>query len=161
MDDRAQGREGFSDDFESAFARLQVRVETACAREALWPAQVAAGVRAALEFAAAEPAAARLLTSDVLAVGREGYARYDRMLAHFGERLLPGRALRPEGEKLPAIIEKAMTGGIATIVAQRVDTGRERELPGLAPEAIQFVLTPYLGTEAARRIAAGQHDAGG
>lgn len=154
MDDRAQGRADFSDDFESAFARLQVRVETACAEEALWPAQVAAGVRAALEFAAAEPAAARLLTSDVLAVGREGYGRYDRMLTHFGERLLPGRALRLEGENLPEIIEKAMVGGIATIVAQRVDTGREQELPGLAPEAIQFVLTPYLGTEEARRIAA-------
>lgn len=153
MDDLAQGREGFSDDFESAFARLQVRVETACSEEVPWPAQVAAGVRAALEFAAAEPASARLLTSDVLAVGREGYARYDRMLAHFGERLLPGRALRPEGEKLPEIIEKAMTGGIATIVAQRVDMGREGELPGLAPEAIQFVLTPYLGTEEARRVA--------
>lgn len=154
MDDRAQGREEFADDFGSAFARLQVRIETACAAEARWSEQVAAGVRAALGFAAAHPAAARLLTSDALAAGKEGYARYDRMLNHFGERLLAGRALRPEGERLPEIIEKAMVGGIATIVAQRVDAGRERELPGLAAEAIQFVLTPYLGTEEARRVAA-------
>jgi hypothetical protein len=94
------------------------------------------------------------LTSDALAAGKQGYARYDRMLAHFGERLLPGRALRPEGEPLPEIIEKAMTGGLAMLIAQRVDLGREAELPALAGEAIQFVLTPYLGTDEARRIAA-------
>jgi hypothetical protein len=81
----------------------------------------------------------------------DGFARYDRMLAHFGRRLLPGRALRPEGERLPEIVETAMIGGIATIVAQRVDTGREAELPALTAEAIQFVLTPYLGAERARR----------
>ena len=75
------------------------------------------------------------------------------MLSHFGERLRPGRALRPGGERLPEIVEKAMTGGLAMLVAQRLDVGREAELPGLAPEAIQFVLTPYLGTEEAKRIA--------
>ena len=152
MTDPAQHPDDFATEFEAAFARLQIRVETACAAEDDWPAQVVAGVRAALRFAAADPASARVLTVDALAAGRDGYARYDRMLGHFGERLLPGRALRPEGEFLPEIVETAMTGGIATIVAQRVDTGRERELPGLAPEAIQFVLTPYLGTEEARRV---------
>jgi hypothetical protein len=156
MNEVAQGREGFADDFESAFARLQIRVEIACAAEAEWTAQVAAGVRAALEFGAAEPKAARVLTGDALAAGKEGFVRYDRMLSHFGERLLPGRALQPQGERLPEILEKAMTGGVATIVAQRVDTGREAELPGLAGEAIQFVLTPYVGGEEARRIAIGQ-----
>jgi len=154
MEDTAQRSDDFASSFEAAFARLQIRVETACAAEAAWPEQVAAGVRAALRFAVADPASARVLTSDALAAGRDGYARYDRMLEHFGERLLPGRELHPEGERLPEIVEKAMVGGIATIVAQRVDTGRERELPGLAAEAIQFVLTPYLGAEAARRLAA-------
>jgi hypothetical protein len=154
MDDTAQQAEDFADAFEAAFARLQVRVETACATEAEWPAQVAAGVRAALSFAAADPASAQVLTNDALAAGREGYARYDRMLTHFGERLLPGRALRPEGERLPEITEKAMTGGLAMLIAQRLDLGRAAELPALARESIQFVLTPYLGLEEAGRVAA-------
>jgi hypothetical protein len=38
------------------------------------------------------------------------------------------------------------------LVAQRVDLGRAAELPTLAPEAIQFVLTPYLGAAEARRV---------
>jgi hypothetical protein len=154
MDDAARQPDDFANAFEAAFARLQVRIETACAAGDAWPAQVAAGVRAALEFAAAEPESAHLLTNDALAAGREGYARYDRMLSHFGEQLLPGRGLRPQGGRLPEIIEKAMTGGIAMLIAQRLDMGRAAELPALAEEATQFVLTPYLGTEEARRVAA-------
>jgi hypothetical protein len=154
MKDTAQHPDDFANAFEPAFARLQIRVETACAAEAGWPEQVAAGIRAALRFAAADPASARALTSDALAAGKEGFARYDRMIEHFGERLLPGRALRPEGERLPEIVEKAMVGGIAMLIAQRLTAGREAELPAAAPEAIQFVLTPYLGTDEARRIAA-------
>src|SRR4051794_39067793 len=89
------------EDFATAFASLQVRIESACVAEVGWPAQVAAGIRAALDFAAAEPGLARLLTTDALAGGREGFSRYDRMITHLGEWLLPGRALSPDGERLP------------------------------------------------------------
>jgi hypothetical protein len=118
-----------------------------------WPAQVAAAIREALAFAVDDPAAARALTSDAMAAGREGFARYDRMIEYFGDRLLPGRALRPGGVDLPEITEKAMTGGLAMLIVQRLDLGREHELPALATEAIQFVLTPYIGVEDARRAA--------
>lgn len=47
-----------------------------------------------------------------------------------------------------------MIGGVATLVAQRLDTGTEEELPALASEAVQFVLTPYLGTAWAAEVAA-------
>jgi hypothetical protein len=139
--------------FDTTFARLQIHVETACVAEEEWAAQIAAGIRAALAFAVRDPAAVRTLTK-ALAGGRDGCARYDRMLSHFGERLLPGRAVRPGGDDLPEITEKAMVGGLATLIAQFVDTGRAGELPALAPEAIQFVLTPYVGTGEARRVAA-------
>lgn len=141
------------EDFVAAFASLQVRIESACVAEESWPEQVAAGIRAALAFAAAEPGLARMLTTDALAGGREGFIHYDRMICHFGERLLPGRALSLDGERLPEITEKAMVGGVAMLIAQRVDLGRQAELPELAPEAIQFTLTPYLGTKEARRVA--------
>ena len=45
-----------------------------------------------------------------------------------------------------------MAGGLLSLIARRVDRGRERELPAIVGEAIQFVLTPYLGAEEARRI---------
>jgi hypothetical protein len=153
LNDPERRPDDFSSAFDSAFAQLQVRIESACVAEAGWPAQVTAGIRAALAFAAADPVAAKTLTTEALAGGRAGYERYNRMISHLGEWLLPGRSLRPEGERLPEITEKAMVGGVAMLVAQRVDLGRHSELPELAAEAAQFALTPYLGTKEARRVA--------
>jgi hypothetical protein len=153
MSGGAQQPDEFADAFEPAFARLQIRVETACASEAAWTGQVAAGIRAALAFCAAEPAAAQILTNEAMAGGKAGFARYDRMIDHFAAALRPGRAERPEGEYLPGITEKTMVGGVVMLIAQRLSFGHHAELPALAPEAIQFVLTPYVGAQEAKRLA--------
>lgn len=143
----------FASAFDSAFAGLQVAIETACAAHAEWYAGVVAGVRAALEWAAAEPRAAQLLTNDALAGGAAGFARYDRMVSYIAGLLLPGRELSAHGPRLPEVTERAVASGLAMLVAQRLSLGREAELPALAAEAAQFALTPYLGTAEARRIA--------
>jgi hypothetical protein len=80
--------------------------------------------------------------------------RYDRMIDHFAAGLRPGRAERPEGEWLPEITEKTMVGGVAMLIAQRLTFDRQAELPALAPDAIQFVLTPYIGAKEAGEVAA-------
>lgn len=140
--------------FEAAFARLQVVVEEAYVSQAEWPDQVAAAIRAGFEFAASDPSAANLLTNRALAHGSDGIARYQRFLAFAAGLLLPGRKHSPDGELLPEIVEHSVAGGIIMLVAQRVDRGRAGELPELAPDAIQFALTPYLGVERASRVAA-------
>src|SRR3954468_1611313 len=94
--DPAPRADDFSSAFDSAFARLQVRIESACVAKVEWPQQASAGIRAALDFAASDPVAARTLTTEALAGGRVGYERYERMVSHLGEWLLLGRALRPE-----------------------------------------------------------------
>jgi hypothetical protein len=156
MDDPGPKPEDFARAFDSAFARLQVRIESACVAEGEWASQVAAGIRAALGFAASDPDAARTLTTSALGGGRAGFERYERMVSHLGKWLLPGRQMRPEGARLPEITERAMVGGVAMLIAQRIDLGGHDELPALGPEAIQFALTPYLGTADARRVAFGQ-----
>lgn len=154
MDDAAQRQDGFADAFESAFARLRICVETACAGQSDWSLGTAAGIHAALVFAAGDPAAVRVLTTDALAEGKAGFAHYERLISYLCELLLPGRAQRPDAQHLPEETERALAGGVAMLVAQRIDLGREAELPALAAEATQFVLTPYLGIADARRIAA-------
>jgi hypothetical protein len=154
MDDAAERQDEFADPFESAFARLRIRVETACASQPDWPLGTAAAIRAALEFAAGDPDAVRALTTDVLAAGRAGFPRYERLISYLGDLLLPGREERPEAEELPGETERALAGGIVMLVAHRVDLDRHAELPALACEATQFVLTPYLGIDEARRIGA-------
>jgi hypothetical protein len=153
MEEAAQREDGFAEAFESAFARLRIRVETACAGQPDWPSGAAAAIREALEFAAADPAAVRALTSDALAAGRPGFAHYERLVSYLCDLLRPGRAERSDAERLPKETERALAGGVAMLVAQRVDLGRHAELPALAPEATQFVLTPYLGLDEARRVA--------
>jgi hypothetical protein len=153
MGEGARQPEGFAGAFDSAFADLRVRVEAACAAEDEWPAGVAAGIRAGFGWAAAEAAAANLLTNDALAGGSVGFERYEGMVGYFAGQLAPGHELASHGVRLPEITERAMASGVAMLVAQRLSVGREGELPGLAAEAIQFVLTPYLGTAEARRLA--------
>jgi hypothetical protein len=156
MGSGARQPDDFEFAFDSAFAALQVRIETACAEAPRWPEQVAAGIRAAFGWVVAEPAAAQLLTNDALAGGSAGFERYERMIAYVAELLAPGREQAPHGERLPEITERAMASGVAMLVAQRLSLGQEAELPAIAGEAIQFVLTPYLGSAEARRVALGE-----
>jgi hypothetical protein len=139
--------------FEAAFARLQVVVEEAYVSRVAWPEQVAAAIRAGFGFATSDPGAADLLTNQALAHGHDGITRYHRLIDYAAGLLAPGRDLSPEGALLPEILETAIASGIATLVAQRVDQGRAGELPALVPDAVQFALTPYLGSEEARRFA--------
>jgi hypothetical protein len=150
---KSSSQDDFPRAFEAAFARLQVVVEEAFVSRIAWPDQVAAAIRAGFEFAAGDPEAVNLLTDRALAHGRDGITRYHRLIDYVASLLAPGRDFSPEGTLLPEILETAIASGIATLVAQRVDQGRAAELPALVPDAVQFALTPYLGSDAARQIA--------
>jgi hypothetical protein len=145
--------EDFGSAFESAFARLQVLLEVACGLDAPWTERTTVAVRRALEFAAAEPEAASVLTSAALARDVDGLERYERLMAYIAALLEPGRAESPHGADLPPTTERSIAGGVATIVANRLNWNRGEELPGLVAEIVQFVLTPYFGTAEARRLA--------
>lgn len=153
MEERAQGPEDFGTAFESAFARLQVLLEMSCASGGSWRERAASAIRQALEFAAREPRAADTLVNQALAQGGDGFQRFERLMAYVAELLQGGRAESPHGIDLPATTERSLAGGIAAIVGNRIDRGRVETLPALVPEVVQFVLTPYLGSEEARRLA--------
>lgn len=148
----------FAHAFEAAFARLQVVVEEAYGVPGEWPVRIAAAIRAGFEFAAANPETANTLTNQAIARGRDGFARYNRLVDYCAGLLAAGRELRPENEQLPEILERSLAGGLIMLIAQRVDQGRAAELRALVPEAVQFALTPYLGLEEARRAAAASAD---
>jgi hypothetical protein len=154
MKDTTRHPDDFANAFEAAFARFQVVVEEAYVSRATWPEQVAAAIRAALQFAAEDLAVAHLLTNEALSQGRDGIVRYQRLVDYSAGLLVPGRDRHPDSALLPETLEHALAGGIVTLVAQRVDQGRGDELADLVPEAIQFALTPYLGIEGARQVAA-------
>lgn len=128
-------------------------VEHASGQQREWSAKAAAAVAATLEFAVADPEAAHVLTNEALARGPEGISRHERVIAYAADQLSTGRALRPENAQLPEITERALVGGLVMLVAQRLDQGNLDGLPEATPEMIEFVLTPYVGAEEARRAA--------
>lgn len=146
-------RGNFAQDFETAFAKLQVAVDIAYATDADWPTQAAAAIRAVLEFAAEDPAAAHVLTVDSLAQGSGHFARHRRPVDHLARLLAAGRDVRPEGEALPNLLEDALAGGIFMLVVQRLEAGEVGTLAALTPDAIEFALTPYIGRDKARDAA--------
>ena len=128
-------------------------VEHASAQESEWASKAAAAVAATLEFAANDPEAAQLLTNEALARGAEGISRHERVITYAADQLATGRALRPENAQLPDITERALVGGLVMLVAQRLDQNKLDDLPRATPEMIEFVLTPYVGADEARRFA--------
>lgn len=142
--------------FEDAFAQLRGQVEAACAdaNPEEWSVRVAGGVKAAFAFAVAEPDTARLLTSEALTGSEESRDRFQRLISYFAGLLCSVRPPDAERGRGPGVAEIAMTGGIVLLVGQRLANGRENELPAAASDAAQLVLTPWVGRERARQIAA-------
>lgn len=143
----------FPAEFEAALARLRYALADAYDMPANEPQRVAAAILAGLTFASDNPETVLVLTSRAVSHGGYGAARYRDLLLGAARVLARCRAERPENTDLPAITERALIGGLATLVAQRLDTGRAGELPALAPQAIEFVLSPYLGGKEARHLA--------
>jgi hypothetical protein len=142
----------FAQNFEAAFAKFQVAVETAYAAEPDWPMQAAAAIRAVLEFAAEDPIAAHALTVDSLAQG-SGHFAHRRPVDRLARLLATGRDGHPEGETLPGLLEDALAGGIFMLIVQRLEVGGAKTLAALIPDAIEFALTPYVGRDKARDVA--------
>ena len=130
--------------YRDIFDRLLVSIEAACGGCPEWPEKVDAGVGAAIDFAIAEPAEARLIciefspSDPVLAAN--GRACQDRLMA----LLEQGRKHAPAGAVLPPVTERALIGGITFILARHLSRGELEELPALKPQLVQLFLIPYL-----------------
>lgn len=129
-------------EFRVVLDELEAEVLRACHRETDWPAQVAAGVYAGVDFAIARPAIAAEL---VLEGDKSGV--YERLI----ERMAGFIAINapPNGRPSPAT-DQALVAGIVGLVGDHVRIGRTDRLSELRPELVLLALLPYLGFEEAR-----------
>jgi hypothetical protein len=65
-----------------------------------------------------------------------------------------GRSQRIGDHELAEGLEEAIAGGIITLLFRRVRAGEAEQLERFAPAMIEFALSPYLGVEEARKLAA-------
>jgi hypothetical protein len=137
-----------SSDFDAAVAAIEAAIVDHCAPELEWPARIAAGIRAALAFTAANPDAARALMIDSRVDESEEAGDYLRMIGRFAEML--GQQA-PHAQRLPASSDRAVVSAIATIVSSHVRAGTIERLANGGTDMIFLVLLPYVGFEEASR----------
>jgi AcrR family transcriptional regulator len=140
---------------ETAMSAALDRVVTAGGQLGNWPQQVRAGLAAFLEYIAAEPALARACLVESLSAGPRAVEYYEESQQAFVSLFRLGRDVSPHGRDLPETLEEAIIGGVYWIVYQRLAVSNTDAVAELLPEIVEFALTPYLGPETAREIAAG------
>ncbi len=126
-------------------------IERAVVADDGWPARVRAGVSEALRLLASNPLLAHLVAVEAMRAGPAARRRQQACLARFAEAL---RAGRPRRDDLPAELEELLLGGVFSLIARYVDTGRTEQLTEATAELVQYLLIPYLEPGESRRIAA-------
>jgi hypothetical protein len=136
--------------FAASFLQLRTAMGEACAPHTEWEARVVAGVSAALEFAAASPAAARAVFVRGRGEGSGESDRQDEVIAYFTQ-LLEGVA--PTQKRFAIATDQAIVESVATMIRAHLLGGTGYRLPELAADVVYLVLMPYTGLEGARRWA--------
>jgi AcrR family transcriptional regulator len=131
------------------------RVVNAASEIESWPARVKVGLAAFLSYVAKEPALARTCMIEALSAGPAAAERYEQSLQAFIPFLRIGRTVSPRGDVLPDTYEEALVGGILGVINQRVVAGKPEQIEALLPELVELALTPYIGSESAKRAASG------
>jgi AcrR family transcriptional regulator len=140
--------EAFCAAHEEALDCLGEQIVAACEATDGWGAQVSAAIEAALAFAVSEPQRAQLLVGELFTAGPwPGYC-HDMLLKRFGPSLRGPDAPQPD-----LTIEGPLLAGVATVIGGHLSQGATASLLTCAPGLTHFVLTPFLGTEEARRVA--------
>lgn len=132
-----------------ALANLEAAVMDACAAEDEWPAQIAAGVNAAVDYAIAHPEVAELLAADAPA-GADTLRRYETVIERFAGFI---RVRAPVDSRLPGSTDEALVAGMVGLVGDHLRIGRLDRLKELRPELVLLTLLPYLGFAEAQRWA--------
>jgi hypothetical protein len=129
-----------------AQAELETAMLDACRRQDEWPAQIAAGINAGIDFVIARPEAAQnLIMRPGAGRDRWGYERIVSRLAGFL------RVNAPERPSLPLLTDETLVGGIVGLVGDHIRVDRLDRLSQLRSELVLFTLLPYLGFEEAQR----------
>ena len=127
-------------DFDQTSTRLESSVREACDQSVEWPAKVAAGVYAALEFASTDEAAFRRLLLGQVSARHGGQARYAEIIMIVS----PGCWAPKHPQRLPVSDGKPVIRSLAAMIAEPLRSGRPQRLTEIGPELVQLVLQPYL-----------------
>ena len=139
--------------FEVVVGHIQELAAEADAPSDEWPEQAVAAAAAVLRFFAEEPDLARLCLVESQAAGPVVAARFHETVRGVVPYLEQGRGERPEAENLPPTTEDSTLGALVLLASRKVAAGEADQLEEVLPDFAEFILAPYIGAEAATRIA--------
>jgi AcrR family transcriptional regulator len=145
--------ECFLELFDTVVARGRSQIQDAlvAAGEVPWPQQVVIALEQLFATVLADPIMARACIVEAPTVGPVIVERYEGAMKALAPLIELGRQAAPEAAQLPATLEDTLAGGVLWSAYQRLIVGEVDRIEALVPEAIEFVLRPYLGEgEAAR-----------
>jgi AcrR family transcriptional regulator len=149
----ANKEESFIALFDAVMGDALGRVDAALAAapEAPWPQRVALALREFFGVILADPIIARAWIVEAPTVGPAIAGRYQDATTALSPLLREGRKFSPTAAELPKTLEDTLAGGVLWSAYQRLIVGEVDRIEELLPEAIVFVLRPYVGeVEAAR-----------
>lgn len=127
----------------------------ACETAADWPLKVRAAVRSVIVSLTEASALARVFAIEGTAASVSAAERQFAVLDSFARLLRDGRRIYPRAEEMPMITERALVGGVASILSGHLLAEEPRVLAGLEPQLVELILTPYVGPRLAGQIAQG------
>lgn len=140
--------------FEVVVAHVrELAAEAVAAAPPDWPRQTIAAARATLAFFASEPDLARLCLVEPNSAGPAVTARFHEAVHEAAPYLRLGRAERSDERPLPDTTEESILGALALLASRKTMAGEAERLEDLLPDFAEFILAPYLGAEAADRLA--------
>jgi hypothetical protein len=132
-----------------ALADLENVVLKACSEEQEWPAQVAAGIYAGVDFAIAHPGVTDSLLGDH-GNPSDNTKLYESVIGRLAGFL---RVQAPVGQRLPGSTDEALVAGVVGLVGDHLRIGRVDRLIELRPDLVLLTLLPYLGFSEAQQWA--------
>ena len=126
--------------YDAAVHQAATQVRRAYLNQATALERLHAGIKAYLQFLAANPQVARMGIVEVLAAGPRAIARRNAAVALFAEIIEDNIHHLVPSCRRPELTAQTIVGGILEVVLQHVLAGRTGELPGLADDLLTSVL---------------------
>jgi len=150
FENKEQGLVAAQDAF---FDRLWRDAVAACEAPDEWPLKVRAALGAVLASLVEASNLARVFMVEAAAASLAAVERQFAILDRFAILLRDGRRHYPDAASLPDATERALVGGVASIVSAHLLMEDPQAIPALEAQLVEFLLIPYLGEEEARRVA--------
>lgn len=132
--------------------RLKIDVLGACEIPGGWPLRVRAAVESVLASVVEVSDLARVFAVEA-AVSPAAAERQFAALDRFAALLRAGRRRYPRAASLPEATERALVGGVASIVSSHLLVENPQVIPALEGQLVELILVPYLGEDEAHRLA--------